>query len=67
MTKSDFDKWFVEQHGTRHAAGDYDSRTDFDLQDAIKDGRAAEAALRGRQLWDARKQSALYAWVARDA
>jgi hypothetical protein len=70
MTKprkgSEFLAWFEEQHGTRQMAGEYDTRTDEELEEAIRQGAMAQRLWIQRQLWDARKQSALYAWCARE-
>ena len=64
---SAFLAWFEAQHGTRHQAGEYDSRTDAQLEDAMMQGEAARRIWMQRQQWDARRQSALYAWCARDS
>lgn len=64
---SAFLAWFEEQHGTRHQAGEYDSRTDAQLEKAMMQGEVARRIWMQRQQWDARRQSALYAWCARDS
>jgi hypothetical protein len=62
MKKSAFEKWFVAQHGHRPSKGGADS----DLLTQVLIGRVAEKELQSRRLYDARKQSALYAWTAKD-
>ena len=66
-TGGSFIDWFEKQHGTRHQAGDYDARTDAELEEAITQGAVAKRIWMQRQQWDARRQSALYAWCARDS
>ena len=63
-TESAFLDWFTSQHGGRTKRGD--SRADERLLEEITRGRRAEYELEARRLWDARRQSALYAWTARD-
>ena len=58
-TKSQFLEWFEKQHGKRPAAGNVD---DVTLRQMILTGEGAGRELYLRQLYDARKQSALYAW-----
>lgn len=58
---SDFEAWFIAQHGRR----DLENVTDKQLQDLVSDGKAAERALGRRQIWDEKYQAALYAWQAR--
>ena len=53
-----FNTWFLEQHGKRPGA----AVTDKVLENAIRAGRDAETVLAQRTLWDALRQSALYAW-----
>lgn len=60
---SDFETWFIAQHGPR----DLENVTDKQLQDLVSDGKAAERALGRRQIWDEKFQAALYAWQARAA
>ncbi len=64
MTSLKFGDWFVAQHGARspHAAAD----TDDVLRQKIHMGEMAARELKRRQEWDARHESALYAWTARD-
>jgi hypothetical protein len=62
MKKSAFEQWFVAQHGKRPARGG----TDEELTVHILLGCGAERELQARRLYDARKQSALYAWTAKD-
>lgn len=59
--KSAFLKFFVAQHGPRAR----DARSDEELRDAIAAGEWARQEMRARTEWDARHQSALYAWNAR--
>lgn len=60
--KSDFEKWFIEQHG--HRTG-WVPGTDKQLEARIAVGKSAEAEMQGRKLWDEKRQSALYAWSAK--
>ena len=60
---SEFDKWFEAQHGPRCVFALADLN-DHDLHDKIQSGRLAEQVLRLRELWDAKRTSALYAWNA---
>jgi len=55
---SAFEDWFVAQHGPR----DSDARNDADLSLAVVAGERAARELRRRTEWDARRESALYAW-----
>lgn len=65
QVKSSFMEWFVAQHGKRTDSG-MDDYSDHLLQSFISRGQLAESVLTQRQLWDARQQSALYAWQARE-
>ena len=60
--KSKFDKWFRSQHGARPGGAD----TDELLARRVRDGQIAEGILARRAEWDARLQSALYAWQCSD-
>lgn len=59
--KSAFDTWFVAQHGARPSG-----LPDVDLEKQIANGVAAEKLLARRHAWDARMESALYAWQLTD-
>lgn len=62
--------WFVAQHGPRGHSGPCGSVvncSDEELRAAVWRGEAALAELRRRDVWDARKESALYAWQIKDA
>lgn len=64
--KSEFAEWFKAQHGPRGnrlLAGHSDQR----LRDEVQLGKVAAAELEARTLWDEKRQSALYAWTARDS
>jgi hypothetical protein len=61
--KSEFEKWFVAQHGKRtELKGKF---TDEELKELERDGERARAELIYRHLWDEKYQSALYAWQAK--
>jgi hypothetical protein len=53
-----FDGWFEEQHGKRPGG----SISDVELRDCIVVGERARAMQSQRAEWDARYESALYAW-----
>jgi len=55
---SAFEDWFVAQHGNRN----HDGRDDKELSLAVVAGERAARELRRRTEWDARRESALYAW-----
>lgn len=57
-----FRKWFIAQHGQRET--DLVDFTDSELADRVAAGELARAELDRRKLWDAREESALYAWQA---
>ena len=59
---SAFETWFIEQHGRRTNSAV--SRTDAQLRELIHAGEEAARELRRRNEWDARHESALYAWQA---
>ena len=59
---SEFTEWFEAQHGKRPGSPKI---TDAKLREQEYDGLRAEAMLRRREEWDARFESALYAWQAR--
>ena len=63
--KSEFMEWFVAQHKPRTDSG-MPKHSDQQLRDMVQAGRVAERVLACRELWDDKKQSALYAWTARD-
>ena len=63
--KSEFADWFKAQHGPRQPSDPF-SKSDAELLEAIKAGKIAAAELDARRLWDEKRQSALYAWTARD-
>ena len=60
--KSTFDQWFRYQHGARPGGTD----TDELLARRVRDGQIAEGVLARRAEWDARFESALYAWQCPD-
>lgn len=67
-SKSEFMEWFRSQHGPRELDRPISSMskyTDDELHAAASRGRAADAELARRALWDARKEAALSAWAAR--
>lgn len=59
---SDFHSWFVAQHGPRVYLSSSD--TDEHLRQRIHAGLTAGRELKRRVEWDARYESALYAWSA---
>ena len=61
--KSKFDEWFRSQHGARPGGAD----TDELLARRVRDGQIAEGVLARRAEWDARFESAHYAWNVDDA
>ena len=63
--KSEFMEWFVAQHKPRNDSG-MPNHTDQQLRDMVQAGRVADRVLACRELWDEKRQSALYAWTARD-
>lgn len=64
-TQSEFLDWFERQYGRRESV--LGRRiTDLELRQRIEAGKAAEAELKARKLWDEREQAALYAWCAHD-
>lgn len=60
---SAFNSWFVAQHGKRPHNG----TSDKTLEETVAAGKRAEAMLAKRKEWDARFESALYAWQIKDA
>ena len=62
---SEFLAWFIAQHGARER-GVMADKSDDELNCMIHDGKLAAMVLQSREEWDARQQSALYAWQARD-
>jgi hypothetical protein len=63
--KSEFEKWFIEQHGKRTMSGLVD-KSDEELITIVRDGVVAERVLRCREAWDGQWTSAWYAWNVRD-
>lgn len=61
MKESAFAKWFEEQHGPRPSP--YDK--DWSMHDAIVKGHKAQAVLNSVNEWEARRESAMYAWKAK--
>jgi len=61
---SEFLSWFTAQHGPR--CKNFCADLDQALADQVLAADLARAELEGRKLWDEKKQSALYAWCARD-
>lgn len=57
---SEFNAWFVEQHGKRKTI----KKTDDELSELIAAGKEAERELAFRILWDEKRLSASYAWTA---
>lgn len=62
--KSEFLEWFVAQHKPRTDSG-MPHHTDQQLRDLVHSGQAAARVLACREMWDEKRQSALYAWTAR--
>lgn len=65
---SEFGEWFDRQHGPRKRRGPDGSvvnYSDDELDMAASRGRAAQAELDRRKLWDEKRTSALYAWQVR--
>lgn len=56
MKKSEFEKWFVEQHGSRPAG------IKEQLEQEVENGKRAAQILRAQDEWDARFQTGLYSW-----
>lgn len=56
-----FTGWFKEQNGARTASG-MAAVSDKQLHKMIALGREANRVLTARQLWDEKRQAALYAW-----
>ena len=61
--KSEFLAWFTAQHKPRTDSG-MPNHTDQQLRDMVNAGRVAQHVLECRELWDEKRQSALYAWTA---
>jgi hypothetical protein len=59
---SAFTAWFSKQHGPRPGG----RKSDDALLYTILDGQLAERILDEREIWDARRESALYVWQQRD-
>lgn len=63
MAKMLFSYWFHKQHGDRERRDADGSVVDDDtLIAAIRRGEDAAKELRRREMWDAMRTSALYAW-----
>ena len=58
---SPFEKWFIAQHGERPQGPGAQ-----ELHMRISVGHRAKLILEAQERWDARRESALYAWTARD-
>ena len=56
-----FAVWFEAQHMHRMASG-MPTHSDQQLRDMVQAGRVADRVLACRELWDEKRQSALYAW-----
>jgi hypothetical protein len=61
--RSEFRTWFVAKHGQRPNIG---NTTDEELRRMTLLGEGAARELYNRKLYDARLESALYAWTAKD-
>lgn len=59
---SKFREWFEAQHGKRPGLAKVD---DAELAEQVKAGHSADRLLARRLEWDARFESALYAWQVR--
>jgi hypothetical protein len=57
-----FHAWFIDQHGTKPGG----RVSDESLRDTAGAGNHARKVLAEREIWEARYQSALYAWNAKD-
>jgi hypothetical protein len=65
MAESKFETWFIAQHGMRKAP-ELRTLSDEDLITSIQCAKTAKQELQRRKQWDARWESALYAWQARE-
>lgn len=63
--KSEFAEWFNAQHGPL-SRGLLAGHSEQMLRDEVQRGKVAAAELEARRLWREKRQSALYAWTARD-
>lgn len=63
--ESEFLAWFIAQHGPRES-GLMTGRSDEQLASIVDAAKLAADDLARRKEWDARQQSALYAWQARE-
>lgn len=61
--KSAFETWFIAQHGKRPIQHGSDKR----FEDMVEQGEAAMRHLQATYRYDARMQSALYAWNIKDS
>ena len=69
MPKLVFSDWFERQHGPRQrgcATGSVVTYSEGGLDMGASRGRAAQAELDRRRLWDEKHASALYAWQVDD-
>ena len=62
---SRFADWFEAQHGPRESHRYVDVADDV-LNDQVAVGRGAKNEMVARRRWDARYESALYAWQVRN-
>jgi len=60
---SAFDAWFIAQHGPRVS---WTTADDEALRQEILIGMKAKVELALREQWDARRESAMYAWRIMD-
>jgi len=58
-----FTDWFEQQHGKRPTMH---GRSETDIRLMISEGENARDVLNAQLGWDARRESALYAWQARE-
>ena len=69
MPKLLFSDWFVQQHGPRQRSGNvggHYSMTDDEFREMKARGELATSELQRRELWDAKRTAALYAWQVDD-
>jgi hypothetical protein len=62
-TGSAFHSWFEAQHGQRPTMR---GLSDYELEEMVKDGKRAQCVRDSQREYDARLESALYAWTAKD-
>ena len=63
MKKSAFVQWFEAQHGKRPTMR---GMTDWELEEMVANGERAKCVRNAQREYDARAESALYAWQAKD-